>query len=166
MGEEQPESRGRVVIASDHAGLDLKRRLLDELRGQGWPVEDLGPSLAEPVDYPDYAEAVARRVSEGAARWGVLVCGTGIGMAIAANKVPGVRAALLYDDFAARYARRHNDANVAVFGGRTMTPEEAVERLRLFLSEPFEQGRHARRLEKIVRIERRVAGRPAREGAT
>ncbi|MCL5884664.1 MAG: ribose 5-phosphate isomerase B [Deltaproteobacteria bacterium] len=151
------ENRLPVVIASDHAGVEMKRRLREDLVAQGYAVEDLGPSGPEAVDYPDYAEAVARRISDGGARRGVLVCGTGIGMAIAANKFPGVRAALLYDDEAARYARLHNDANVAVFGARTMTPDEAASRLRTFLSEPFEKGRHARRLDKIARIEKRLA---------
>lgn len=145
-----------VVIASDHAGVEMKRRLREDLASQGLPVEDLGPSGAEAVDYPDYAEAVARRIAGGRARCGVLVCGTGIGMTIAANRFPGVRAALLYDEFAARYARLHNDANVAVFGARTMSADDAVARLRIFLSEPFEEGRHSRRVEKIARIERRL----------
>lgn len=146
-----------VVLASDHAGVEMKKRLKDDLVAQGYAVEDLGPSGPESVDYPDYAEAVARRVADGHARFGVLVCGTGIGMTIAANKFAGVRAALLYDDFAARYARLHNDANVAVFGARTMDAADAARRLRIFLSEPFEKGRHARRLEKIARIEKRLA---------
>lgn len=155
-----------IVLASDHAGLEVKRRLIDALAAEGYPVEDLGPNGPESVDYPDYAEAVALRVASGTARYGVLVCGTGIGMSIAANKFPNVRAAILYDDFAARYARLHNDANVAVFGGRTMTPEQAVARMRIFLSEPFEKGRHARRIDKIARIEKRVVrADPARGGS-
>lgn len=145
-----------VAVASDHAGFEMKARLCEALAGWGCRVEDLGPGAPNPVDYPDYAEAVAWRVSDGRARLGVLVCGTGIGMAIAANKVHNVRAALLYSDFAARYARLHNDANVAVFGARTMSVEEAVARLRIFLDEPFEMGRHARRVEKIGKIEKRA----------
>jgi ribose 5-phosphate isomerase B len=151
-----------VAVASDHAGLEMRRRLRDALAGWGYAVEDLGPATAEAVDYPDYAEAVALRVSSGRAALGVLVCGTGVGMTISANKFPNVRAALLYDDFTARYARLHNDANVAVFGSRTMPVEIAVDRLRIFLSEPFEKGRHARRVEKIGRIEKRL-GRQAVE---
>jgi ribose 5-phosphate isomerase B len=145
----------RVAIASDHAGFEMKQRLRDALLSWGYAVEDLGPRTPASVDYPDYAETVARRVSDGFAPVGVLVCGTGLGMSIAANKFPGVRAALLYGDFAARYARLHNDANVAVFGARATDPEEAVARLRIFLEEPFEGGRHARRIEKIARIEKR-----------
>jgi len=145
-----------VALASDHAGLEMRRRLRDALAEWGYAVEDLGPDSPESVDYPDYAEAVALRVSGGHAALGVLVCGTGVGMSISANKFPNVRAALLYDDFTARHARLHNDANVAVFGSRTMPVEAAVARLRIFLSEAFEEGRHARRVEKIVSIEKRL----------
>ncbi|HEU5361156.1 MAG TPA: ribose 5-phosphate isomerase B [Candidatus Deferrimicrobiaceae bacterium] len=149
-----------VVLASDHAGVETRKGIGRELLAWGFGVEDLGPETADPVDYPEYAEAVAERISRGDARFGVLVCGTGIGMSIAANRFPGVRAALLYDEFAARHARRHNDANVAVFGSRTMTLAEAVSRLRIFLAEPFEGGRHAVRLEKIRRMEKQM-GREA-----
>jgi ribose 5-phosphate isomerase B len=149
-----------IAVASDHAGVEMRRRLREALAGWGYVVEDLGPATEESVDYPDYAEAVALRVSSGTADLGVLVCGTGIGMTISANKFPNVRAALLYDEFTARYSRLHNDANVAVFGARTMPVDTAVDRLRIFLSEPFEKGRHARRVEKIGRIEKRL-GRQA-----
>ena len=145
-----------VALASDHAGLEMRRRLRDALAEWGYAVQDLGPDTPESVDYPDYAEAVALRVSGGRAAFGVLVCGTGVGMSISANKFPNVRAALLYDDFAARHARLHNDANVAIFGSRTMSVEAAVARLRIFLSEAFEGGRHARRVEKIVSMEKRL----------
>jgi ribose 5-phosphate isomerase B len=155
-----------IVMGSDHAGVDMKRRLRDELIALGFPVEDLGPATNDPVDYPDYAEAVALRVAGGKARAGVLICGTGLGMCITANKVPGIRAAVLYDDFTARYARMHNDANVAVFGARTMTPEDAVERLKVFLSESFEKGRHARRVDKISRLEKRACESARREKLT
>ncbi len=127
----------------------MKRILREAIEALGISADDLGTGTGESVDYPDFAAAVARRVSAGTADAGVLVCGTGIGMSITANRFPGVRAALLYDDVAARYSRLHNDANVAVFGARTMSPEDVGRRLRIFLSEPFEAGRHARRLEKI-----------------
>ncbi|GAB4230117.1 MAG: hypothetical protein OHK0028_04480 [Deltaproteobacteria bacterium] len=143
----------RIVIASDHAGVEMKRRLHEAMEAEGIAAEDLGTRSGDSVDYPDFAAAVAGRVSGGTADAGVLVCGTGIGMSIAANKFPGVRAAILYDDAAARLSRQHNDANVAVFGARTMSPDDAVRRLRLFLSEPFEAGRHARRVGKIRTIE-------------
>jgi RpiB/LacA/LacB family sugar-phosphate isomerase len=149
------EETSSVVLASDHAGVEMRRRIRDELLAWGYRVEDLGPEKEDPVDYPDYAEAVAGRVSRGEAHFGVLVCGTGIGMSIVANRAPGLRAALLYDEFTARHARRHNDANVAVFGARTMAIEDAVARLKIFLAEPFEGGRHVARLEKIRRIENR-----------
>jgi ribose 5-phosphate isomerase B len=148
-----------VAIASDHAGVEMKKTLVDALSEWGYPVEDLGPGTVDPVDYPDYAEAVALRVSNGTAKFGVLVCGTGIGMSISANKFPDVRAAVLYDEYAARYSRLHNDANIAVFGARTMKADAAVARLGIFLSEPFEKGRHERRVKKIRSIEKRV-GRP------
>ncbi|MBI5420387.1 MAG: ribose 5-phosphate isomerase B [Deltaproteobacteria bacterium] len=145
-----------VVLASDHAGLEMKQRLREALAGWGYRVEDLGPGTADSVDYPDYAEAVALRVGRGQADAGVLVCGTGVGMSISANKFPNVRAALLYDGFTARYSRLHNDANIAVFGARTMSADDAVARLRIFLSEPFEKGRHSRRVDKIGCIEKRL----------
>jgi ribose 5-phosphate isomerase B len=163
--EEQPR---RVAIASDHAGLEMKRSLREALAEMGIEAEDLGPQSLESVDYPDFAAPVAERVSRGSADAGVLVCGTGLGMAMTANKFPGVRAAVLYDDAAARLARQHNDANVAVFGARTMSVEDAVRRLRLFLEEPFEGGRHERRVTKIHDIEKKNStGRgtgPAGEG--
>ncbi len=145
-----------VAIAADHAGLEMKKALAEKMEEWGYQVQDLGPGTTDPVDYPDYAEAVALRVSNGNADFGVLVCGTGIGMSITANKFPNVRAALLYDEYAARYSRMHNDANVAAFGARTMKVDDAVARLKIFLSEGFEKGRHERRVKKIGSIEKRV----------
>ena len=129
--------------------------MTDTLAALGVPCRDLGAHDDRSVDYPDYAAEVASAVSEGRASRGVLLCGTGIGMSIAANKFAGVRAALLYDDFAALHARLHNDANVAVFGARTMRDEEAEGRLKIFLGAAFEEGRHAARLDKIARFEKR-----------
>jgi len=154
------DGRSPIVLASDHAGVRMKRRLGDALRSWGYAVEDLGPETEESVDYPDFAEKVARRVCGGNGRLGVLVCGTGIGMSIAANKFAGVRAALLYDDFAALHARLHNVANVAVFGARTMRDEEAEGRLKIFLGAAFESGRHAARLAKITRFDERLGRTP------
>jgi ribose 5-phosphate isomerase B len=146
----------------------MKRRLREALAEMGVDAEDLGADSPESVDYPDFAAPVAERVSRGSADAGVLVCGTGLGMAMTANKFPGVRAAVLYDDEAALLSRQHNDANVAVFGARTMSVEDAVRRLRLFLEEPFAGGRHERRITKIHRIEKKnSAGRgtgPAGKG--
>ncbi len=148
----------RVVIGSDHAGYEMKEAVKSHLAEKGYEVEDVGPSTRDSVDYPDYAEAVAVRVSQGRGDLGVLICGTGIGMCIAANKVPGIRAAILYSEFAARYARMHNDANVVILGGRTMSLDEALRYLDVFLNEEFEGGRHKRRLEKIRKLEERCRG--------
>ena len=158
------DDRARIAVASDHAGIDMKAGIREALTADGFPVEDLGPVDGTSVDYPDYAEAVAGRVLRGEADLGILVCGTGVGMSIAANKIAGIRAALLYDDTSARYARLHNDANVLVFGARTMRLEDVLLRLRLFLAESYEGGRHARRLCKIRCIEQRRET-PAVEGA-
>jgi ribose 5-phosphate isomerase B len=142
-----------IVVASDHAGVDAKRAIIEAVSADGIPVIDLGPETTDSVDYPDYAEAVGQAVLAGKAEFGVLVCGTGTGMVISANKIPGIRAALLYDELSARFARLHNDANIAVFGARTMTTDQILSRLRLFLSEPFEGGRHANRVGKITKLE-------------
>jgi ribose 5-phosphate isomerase B len=139
----------RLLIASDHAGLELKAMLAEHARGRGWTVADLGPGGTESVDYPDFAHELCRRLTIGQADLGVLVCGTGIGMSMAANRHPGVRAALCHDAFTAEAARRHNDANVLCMGGRTTGPGVALQMLDLFLSTPFDGGRHARRVGKI-----------------
>jgi ribose 5-phosphate isomerase B len=146
----------RIVFGSDHAGFEMKRRLMEAVASKCVEIEDLGTHDSSPVDYPDIAAAVAGRVSAGTADAGVLVCGTGLGMDIAANKFPFVRATLLYDDIAARYARMHNDANVAVFGARTMNPEDAVRRMLIFLEQSFEGGRHQARLDKIRELEKKT----------
>jgi ribose 5-phosphate isomerase B len=144
----------KIAIGSDHAGHDLKeavRKLVEEL---GHEVQDGGSrSAAESVDYPDYAAAVARAVASGAADRGILVCGTGIGMSMAANKVAGVRAALCHDHVTARLAREHNDANVLCLGGRTTGAEVALDAVRTFLATAFAGGRHARRVSKIAELE-------------
>jgi len=145
----------RIVFGSDHAGYEMKRYLMEAVADMEIEMEDLGTHGTSSVDYPDYAEAVAERVSKGTADVGVLTCGTGVGMDITANKFPGVRAALLYDDVTARCARMHNDANIAVFGGRTMTHEDAARRIRIFLGEPYEGERHQARLDKIREIEKK-----------
>ncbi len=139
-----------IVIASDHAGFELKETLKQELEALGFAVNDLGTHGAESVDYPDYADALARAVAAGEAGRGVLLCGTGIGASIAANRHAGVRAALCHDAQSASMSRRHNDANVLVLGGRVTAPETARECLRIFLDTPFEGGRHARRVAKLA----------------
>lgn len=139
----------RLLFASDHAGLDLKIVLLAHARQLKHEATDLIIASGEKVDYPDFAHEVARRVAAGDVDFGVLVCGTGIGMSIVANRCRGVRAALCHDAFTAEAARRHNDANILCMGGRTTGPGVAVQMLDVFLSTPFDGGRHARRVTKI-----------------
>jgi ribose 5-phosphate isomerase B len=139
----------RLVLASDHAGVTLRRLLGEHARGRGWEVEDLGPEGEGSVDYPDFAHRTARAVASGEADRGVLICGTGIGMSMAANRHAGVRAALCHDAFTAEAARRHNDANLLCLGARVTGPGVALQILDLFLTSPFDGGRHARRVDKI-----------------
>jgi ribose 5-phosphate isomerase B len=138
-----------ILMASDHAGFELKELLAERARGSGHEVVDLGPASEDPVDYPDFAHNLARRIAEGQAEFGVLICGTGIGMAMAANRHPGVRAAVCHDAFTAELARRHNNANVLCLGGRTTGPGVAIQMLDIFLATPFDGGRHGRRVGKI-----------------
>ena len=138
-----------VALGADHAGVALKAMLRAALEETGHPVLDLGTDGAESVDYPDFGTAVAQAVVAGRARFGVLVCGTGIGISIAANRVPGIRCANIHDSTGARLTRAHNDANVIAFGARLTGPEVALDALRTFLSTPFEGGRHERRVRKL-----------------
>ncbi len=139
-----------IALAADHGGVELKRLLRGDLEAGGFTVLDLGTDGPGSVDYPDYAQAMALALAEGRASRGVLICGTGIGISIAANRFAHVRAALVHDAFGARMARRHNDANVLVMGGRTTGPEIARDCLGIFLSTEFEGGRHARRVAKLA----------------
>lgn len=143
----------RIAIASDHAGFALKQALRDRLAAEGHEVNDFGTQSQESTDYPDYASLVAHEVAERRADRGVLVCSTGIGMSIAANKVEGVRAALVSNGDAARLTRQHNDANVIAFGALFMGEAEAGAMLDTFLATEFEGGRHARRVAKIMQLE-------------
>jgi len=138
-----------IAIASDHGGYDLKLLLCKDLRDLGYDVVDLGTDGPESVDYPDYGYAMASAIRDGRARLGVLLCGTGIGVSIAANRFPAVRAAVVHDAYGARLSRQHNDANVLCMGGRTIGPDVARECLRIFLETSFDGGRHARRVEKL-----------------
>jgi ribose 5-phosphate isomerase B len=138
-----------IPIAADHAGFELKQKLLGTLRELGYEPRDLGAQSAEPSDYPDYAHPVARQVSEGKARRGVLLCGSGIGMDIIANRYRGVRAALVWDPEIAELSRKHNDANVLVLPARYISEEDGVEIVRRWLTTEFEGGRHERRVQKI-----------------
>lgn len=149
-------NRGRVVaLGADHGGFELKERLKDHLRDWGFQVLDLGTHSAEPVDYPDLAEGVASAVVRGDAWRGVVIDSAGIGSAIAANKVPGARAAACYDRVTARNSREHNDANILSLGARMIPAEVAREILAAWLETPFAGGRHQRRVEKIRSIEQR-----------
>jgi ribose 5-phosphate isomerase B len=138
-----------IPIASDHAGVDLKARLIAELRALGFEPLDLGTTGAESVDYPDFAHAVAGRVERHEAERGVLLCGTGLGMSYAANRHPGVRAAVAWTPEIARLAREHNDANVLVLPARFVSPDDGVQILRSWLETKFAGGRHSRRVAKI-----------------
>ncbi len=138
-----------LTIASDHAGLPLKDALKAALQAEGHAVQDFGTHGPESVDYPDYAHAACAPVAAGQVPFGILVCGSGIGMAIAANRNPGIRAAVLHDTTEARLTRAHNNANVACFGARTTGIETALDALRAFLATSYEGGRHDRRLAKL-----------------
>jgi len=141
----------RIAVGSDHAGFALKSLLADHLAAAGHDVLDLGTDAAGvPVDYPLYGHAVAEAVAEGRADRGVCVCGTGIGISIAANKVPGARAAVVHDSTTATLARRHNDANVVCLGERTTGAAEAVDAVDAFCTTEFEGGRHQRRVDQIA----------------
>lgn len=144
----------RVAIGSDHAGFDQKERIKVHLAGQGYEVVDVGTSSADvSVDYPDFAEKVARQVARGEAERGVLVCGTGIGMAMAANKVDGIRAANVTDPEFAKLAREHNDANVVAVSGRFVPEQVNEEIVDIFMNTGFGGDRHTRRVEKINELE-------------
>jgi ribose 5-phosphate isomerase B len=144
----------RIIAGSDHAGLGLRGEAVRVARELGFEVEDLGPFSGESVDYPDYARQVAAAVAEGRARFGILVCGTGIGMSIAANKVNGVRAALCTTELEARMARAHNDANVLCIGDRILGVGLGGAVVKAFLEAAFEGGRHTRRVQKIMDLEK------------
>jgi len=144
----------KVIAGSDHAGLALRAEALRVARELGFEVEDIGPFSAERVDYPDYARKVGEAVASGRARLGILVCGTGIGMSIAANKVKGVRAAVCTSEYEARMSRAHNDANVLCIGERVLGAGQAGAVVKAFLEEPFEGGRHQQRVDKIAALER------------
>jgi ribose 5-phosphate isomerase B len=144
----------KIAIGSDHAGYELKEHVLKELKGQ-YEFVDLGTNGPDSVDYPDYAEKVGQMVVQKKVDFGILLCGTGIGMSVAANKVEGVRAALAFDLYTAMQSRRHVDANILVLGGLVTGKGLAVEIVKAWLQTPFESGeRHTRRIEKIERLEK------------
>jgi ribose 5-phosphate isomerase B len=143
----------KIAIGSDHRGYEAKQRIIPVLRQLGHEVLDVGPQGRDSVDYPDYAFAVATAVSEGRVERGILICGTGIGMCIAANKVAGVRAAPCHDGITAEMSRRHNNANVLCLSADLLGADLIDRMVRVWLDTPFDNGRHARRVDKIVRFE-------------
>jgi len=143
----------RIAVGCDHNGLELKRAILNLLSSLGHQHHDFGCYTSDPVDYPDVAARVARAVGQGEFDHGILICGTGIGMCITANKVKGVRAALCHDVFSAQRARQHNDANVLCLGGQVVGSGPAGEIVRAYLEASFEGGRHARRVAKVAALE-------------
>jgi ribose 5-phosphate isomerase B len=145
-----------IAVGSDHGGLELKEVIKTALAARGLDVDDYGTDNGDSVDYPDFAEKVAAAVSRGDIELGILVCGTGIGMSIVANKFPGVRAALATDEFMAQMAKEHNNANVLVLGGRVLAKDLAVRMVNVWLDANYEAGRHQRRLDKISRLEEDV----------
>ena len=139
-----------IAVGCDHAGFELKQELIRHLKERGFEVTDHGTFSDQSCDYPDYARKVADAVVSGQAQSGLLVCGTGIGMSIAANKVRGIRAAVLSDEFSAQATREHNDANILCLGARVVDPEKAVKLLDIFLDTPFSEGEnHIRRISKL-----------------
>ncbi len=147
------EKEHPILIASDHAGVELKATLAAELKSLGYAVDDLGPTSDASVDYADYAHPLARRISEGEAERGILMCGTGLGMSYTANRYPHVRAAVAWTPEIAALAREHNDANVLVLPARFVGKDEGRAILKAWLDTPFAGGRHARRVDKIERTE-------------
>ena len=142
----------QIALGSDHAGFPLKEKVREYLRRKGIAVRDLGTNSLESVDYPDYAEKVARQVAQGQADWGILICGTGLGMALAANQVPGIRALPCNDTISAHFARAHNNGNVLTMGGRLLDQATMEKIVDTWLATPFEGGRHEARVKKIDAI--------------
>jgi ribose 5-phosphate isomerase B len=145
----------KISIAADHAGFALKEKLRQKLVGEGHEVVDFGSASAESCDYPDFAQPVGREVAQGRSDRGILVCSTGIGMAMAANKIAGVRAAPAHSEDEVRLMREHNDANVLTLGARYLDEDQAVGLIHVFLDTEFAGGRHARRVAKIAQLEQR-----------
>jgi ribose 5-phosphate isomerase B len=146
-----------IIIGSDHGGLTLKTALKSYLKRRGFDVTDAGTDNDASVDYPDFGQKVAETVIAGDAESGILICGTGIGMSIAANKIPGIRAALVTDVFMARMAKEHNNANVLVLGGRVLDEQKACDLVGAWLDGTFEGGRHQMRLDKITALEKQYS---------
>jgi RpiB/LacA/LacB family sugar-phosphate isomerase len=155
----------RIVIGADHAGFDLKEVLVAYLRHRGHEVVDIGTNSDDPVDYPDYADALSQAVLDGRAERGVLICGSGVGSSVAANKIPGIRAGLCHNTYSARQGVEHDDMNVLVLGARVIGIEVARELVDSFLAATFNgEERHRRRVEKIKALEKRYCGRCKGDG--
>ncbi len=148
----------RIALASDHAGFELKEAVARYLASRGVIFTDFGSRAGESVDYVDLAEAAASSVAAGAHDRAILICGTGMGMSVAANKIPGLRATVCWNAFTAEMSRSHNDSNALTLGGRVLTVEEGLAITAIWLDTPFEGGRHARRLDKIRAMEERYCG--------
>ncbi len=148
----------KIVLGSDHAGYEMKNDLVGLIRGLGHEVDDIGTYSAEPVDYPDYAEAVAKALFDGRAERGILICGSGVGASVAANKFPGIRAGLCHDCYSSHQGVEHDDMNVLVLGSRVIAPRLAEDLVRHFLDARFSgEERHLRRLAKVAALERQWA---------
>lgn len=145
----------RIALGADHAGFQAKELIKKFLEAQGYETDDVGTSSGESVDYPDFARLVAERVTSGRAQLGILLCGTGIGMSMAANKIPGVRAAQAHDIMTAHLAREHNDANVLTIGARVVPEAQLIAIVREFLNTTFAGGRHQRRVDKIIAMDKK-----------
>ena len=139
----------KIALASDHGGFELKQKLIEYFASRNLTTDDLGTYSADSCDYPDIAKLMVAKILQNQADLGILICGTGIGISIAANRFKGIRAAVLYDDFTAEMAKKHNNANIMVFGGRTMKFEDVARRIEIFLKTEFEGGRHSNRIAKI-----------------
>ncbi len=147
----------KIIMGSDHAGYELKERIKAQLTTDGEIVEDFGTTTTESCDYPDIGLSVAEAVAAHPGSLGILICGTGVGMSIIANKVPGIRAALAYNTYVAQYSREHNDANILVLPGRVVGVDMALAMVRAWLNSRFAGGRHLRRLNKITEAEKKYS---------
>ena len=148
----------KIVVASDHRGFQVKERILSQVVELGHETIDMGPDSAEVVDYPDYGAKGTRLISEGMADRAILICGSGIGMSIVANKFPGVRAALCHDELTAEMSRRHNDANVLCLSADLLGERLTSRMIEIWLGKEFEGGRHARRIGKIAALDQQLVG--------
>ncbi|AWZ49313.1 ribose 5-phosphate isomerase B [Clostridiaceae bacterium 14S0207] len=147
----------KIALGSDHGGINLKNAIIKHLQEKGYELKDFGTYSTESCDYPDYALKVAEEVSAKKYDFGILICGTGIGISISANKVPGIRAALCNDTFSAHATREHNDANILAMGERVVGPGLALDIVDTFLTGEFQGGRHSRRIDKITEIEKKYS---------